>query len=106
MSDSEDFARVDIRTGKIIRAEDSGRHSCRLTIDFCGLGIKKPSARLCSNYTKEELIGRQVIAAVNLKPKQIGNFISECLVLGVPDSRGQCVLLKPDKEVDIGAKVY
>jgi len=101
--------KVDIRLGKIIEVEDfpeARNPSYKLKIDFGSeIGIKKSSAQL-TNYSKEELKGRFVLAVVNFPPKQIANFISEVLVLGVPDENKNCVLLKPDKEVDIGVRLY
>jgi len=105
----DDFMKVDIRLGKILEVEDfqeARNPSYKLKIDFGPeIGIKKSSAQL-TNYPKEDLEGRFILAVVNFPPKQIANFISEVLVLGVPDENKNCVLLKPDKEVDIGVRLY
>jgi tRNA-binding protein len=105
----EDFMEVDIRLGRIIEVEDfkeAKKPAYKLKIDFGPeIGIKRSSAQI-TNYSKEELSGRYIIAVVNFSPKQVANFISEVLVVGVPDKNGKCVLLKPDKEVDIGVRLY
>ncbi len=105
----DDFMKVDIRLGKILEVEDFKevkKPASKFKIDFGPkIGIKKSSAQI-TNYSKEELKGRFVLAVVNFPPKQIVNFMSEVLVLGVPDKNGNCVLLKPDKEVDIGVRLY
>jgi tRNA-binding protein len=106
----DDFTKVDIRVGRIIQVEDfpqARKPAYKLRIDFGPeLGIKRSSAQITSHYTKEELIGRQVIAVVNFPPKQIGPFISEVLTLGVPDSEGKVVLLSPTKDVPLGGKMF
>lgn len=94
----EDFTKIDIRTGTIIAAQlfpKAKKPAYQLTIDFGNLGIKKSSAQITTHYTIESLIGRQIIAVVNFPPKQIANFISECLVLGVYDAENEVVLLSP-----------
>ncbi len=104
----EDFEKIDIRVGMIIAVEDfrdARKPSYKLAIDFGKLGTKKSSAQI-TNYKKEELIGRQVIAVVNFPKKQIANFMSEVLTLGVPDKDGTIVLLKPDKDVELGARMF
>lgn len=105
-----DFARVDIRVGRIVAAEEfpaARKPAYKLTIDFGPeLGIRKSSAQLARLYTREELIGRQVIAVVNFPPKQIGPFMSEVLTLGVPDGTGQVVLLAPERPVPIGGRMF
>jgi tRNA-binding protein len=106
----EDFARVDIRVGRVERAEpfpEARRPSIRLWIDFGGdIGVRKSSAGLAANYSPEDLIGRQLIAVVNFPPRQIGKFMSEVLVLGVPDAAGEVVLLMPDTIVPAGGRMY
>jgi tRNA-binding protein len=105
----DDFMKVDIRLGKILEVEDfkeAKKPAYKLKIDFGPeIGIKRSSAQI-TNYSKEELKGRYILAVVNFLPKQVANFISEVLVIGVPDKNGNCVLLKPDKEVDIGVRLY
>jgi tRNA-binding protein len=106
----DDFTRVDIRVGKIIQVEDfpqARKAAYKLRIDFGpALGIKRSSAQITSHYSKEELIGKQVIAVVNFPPKQIGPFLSEVLTLGVPDDKGQVVLLSPTQDVPLGGKMF
>ena len=110
MATFEDFQKLDIRVGKIIKIEDfpeAKKPSYKLTIDFGKeIGIKKSSAQLCKNYSKENLHNKLVLCVVNFPPRQIGPFISEVLTLGVPDKNGECVLIIPNKEVPIGGKLY
>ncbi len=110
MATIDDFQKIDIRVGKIIQVEDfpeARKPSYKLTIDFGGeIGIKKSSAQLVKNYSKEELNGRLVLGVVNFPPRKIGPFTSEVLTLGVPDSEGECVLIQPEREVQIGGKLY
>ena len=99
----DDFTKVDIRCGTIIRAEvfpNAKKPAYQLHIDFGNLGIKKSSAQITAHYTTDQLIGLQIIAVVNFPPKQIANFMSECLVLGVYDLQHQVVLLTPTHAVD------
>ncbi|MFZ1527857.1 MAG: tRNA-binding protein [Ferruginibacter sp.] len=103
-----DFEKIDIRAGTIVSAEDfpnAHKPAYRLRIDFGPLGIKQSSAQLTSVYKKEELEGMQVLAVVNFPPKQIANFFSECLVLGVYNQNNEVVLLQPQQKVDNGDKV-
>jgi tRNA-binding protein len=102
---------IDIMVAKIIPVEDfpeARKPSYKLRIDFGNdIGVKKSCAQLVSNFSKEDLKGRLVLCAVNVPPKKIGPEISEVLVLGVPDKKGECVLVKPDKEeVPLGGKLY
>lgn len=112
MSDAtfDDFVKLDIRIGKIIRAEpfpEAKKPAYKLWLDFgVGIGIKKSSAQITQHYTVEELIGRHVLAVVNFPPRQIGPVKSEVLVLGVPDEMGNVVLVAPDLAVPIGARLY
>ncbi len=105
-----DFVKVDIRVGKILQVEDfpqARKPAYKLTIDFGPeIGMKKSSAQITRHYTKEELVGKLILAVVNFPPKQIGPFRSEVLVLGVPDEEENVVLLTPDKAVPIGGRMY
>lgn len=104
----EDFLKVDIRVGKIIKAEDFPevrKPAYKLAVDFGPLGIKRSSAQITKRYKKEHLAGRQIVAVVNFPPKQIGNFISEVLVLGAVTKQGDVILLKPDEEAALGDRI-
>ena len=103
-----DFEKIDIRCGTIIEVNDfhnARKPAYQLTVDFGPLGIKKSSAQITHHYTKEELLGKQVVAVVNFPVKQIANFFSECLVLGVYDENNDVVLLQTDKPVANGQKI-
>ena len=103
-----DFDKIDIRCGTICSAipfEKAKKPAYKLEIDFGLLGKKKSSAQITSHYNPEELIGKQVVAVVNFPVKQIANFFSECLVLGVYDENNQVVLLEPNKHVKNGSKI-
>lgn len=109
MASLEDFQKLDIRVGKIIAVQDfpeAKKPSYKLKIDFGELGVKQSCAQLPANYTKEELVGKLVLAVVNFPPRQIGPAVSEVLTLGVPDGKGNCVLVVPDQDVPIGGKLY
>ena len=104
----DDFAKLDIRCGTILEVTDfpqAKKPAYQLTIDFGPLGIKRSSAQITYHYPKEALKGRQVVAVVNFPPKQIANFFSECLVLGVYTHKKEVVLLTPDHKVGNGWKV-
>ncbi len=104
----EDFTKVDIRLGTILSAQSfdkAKKPAYQLEIDFGPLGIKKSSAQITQHYKTEDLIGKQIIAVVNFPPKQIANFFSECLVLGVYDNKQQVVLLHPSLSVENGSKI-
>lgn len=102
--------RVDIRVGVVVDAApfpEARKPAIKLWIDFGGeLGVKKSSAQITKYYQPEELIGRQVMAVVNFPPRQIGPMRSEVLTLGVPDSEGEVVLLRPDFDVPIGGRLF
>jgi tRNA-binding protein len=103
-----DFEKIDIRTGTILEVNDfpkAKRPAWQLTIDFGPLGIKKSSAQITDLYGRGELVGRQVLAVVNFPPRQIANFFSECLVLGVYTDKKEVVLLTPDRKVGNGWKI-
>lgn len=104
----EDFEKIDIRAGTIISVEDfpaAKRPSYKLKIDFGKEGIKKSSAQITVLYSKESLIGKQVIAIINFPPKQIADFLSECLVLGVYNEKNEVVLIQPSQVVGNGDKI-
>jgi tRNA-binding protein len=104
----DDFSKVEIRAGTIIEVKDflqAKKPAYQLTIDFGVLGHKQSSAQITHHYQKEELLNKQVVAVVNFPRKQIANFFSECLVLGVYDENNQVILLKPDKPVPNGGQV-
>jgi tRNA-binding protein len=102
-----DFEKVDIRTGTIVNAqvfEQARKPAYQLEIDFGALGILKSSAQITEMYALDDLVGRQILAVVNFPPKQIANFMSECLVLGIHTDQG-VVLLTTDKATPDGLKV-
>jgi tRNA-binding protein len=105
-----DFDRVDIRVGRIVRADEfpeARKPAYKLAIDFgTAIGIRSSSAQLTRHYRRDELEGRLVLAVVNFPPRQIGPFMSEVLTLGVPDVDGAVVLLVPDKDVPIGGRMF
>src|SRR5438477_25962 len=107
--DLADFARVDMRVGRVLEAESfpqARKPAYKLRIDFGPLGIRRSSAQLTAHYQPEDLRGRLVIAVTNFPPRQIGPIRSEVLVLGVPDADGGVVLLAPTHEVPLGGRVF
>ena len=105
-----DFHKVDIRLGTIIEAYSNDKlkkPSIILKIDFgVDIGIKKSSAQIKKNYNEIDLIGKQIIAVINFQPKQIGNILSEVLVLGLPDKDNEPILLTPPKKMKNGIRLY
>lgn len=105
----DDFEKIDIRAGTVVAVHDfpkARKPAYKLEIDFGNeIGIKRSSAQVTVHYTKEDLLNRQVIAVINFPPKQIADFISECLVLGVYDAGKDVVLLNADKKIDNGCKI-
>ena len=106
----EDFEKLEIRVGQIVEVLDfpeARNPSYKLKIDFgAEIGIKKSCAQLLANYTKEDLKNKMVLGVVNLPPRQIGPAVSEVLTLGVPDEKGNCILITPDKAAPIGGNLY
>ena len=104
-----DFEQVELRVGTITSVEDfpeARKPAYKLSIDFGEeIGVRKSSAQITHYYTKEELMGRKIIGVINFPPKQIGPFISECLVTGFYDDEGHVVLAVPDKSIQNGAKL-
>jgi tRNA-binding protein len=105
----DDFARVDMRVGRVVEVEDfpqARKPAWKLRIDFgAEIGEKRSSAQV-TNYSREELLGRLVVAVVNFPPRQIGPVRSEVLVLGASDSEGRVILLAPDADVPLGARIH
>lgn len=106
----DDFLKVDIRVGTVTRAEpfpEARKPAIKLWVDFGDeIGERKSSAQITAHYTPEDLIGRQVMAVVNFPPRQIGPFMSEILVLGLPDDTGEIVLIAPDQTVPRGGRMH
>ena len=106
----DDFLRVDMRAGRVLRAEpfpEARKPSLKLTIDFGpGVGIKRSSAQVAALYAPEALEGRMVAAVVNFPPRQIGKFLSEVLTLGFPDAEGRVVLIRPGIAVPDGGRLF
>lgn len=104
----DDFEKLDIRVGTIAEVTDfpkAKKASYQIKIDFGEAGMKQSSAQITDLYAKEELIGKQVVAIVNFPPKQIANFFSECLVLGIYTDQKEVVLLQPERKVGNGLKI-
>jgi tRNA-binding protein len=108
--DPADFDRIDIRAGRIVHAEpfpEARKPALKLRIDFGpDIGERKSSAQITTRYAPEALIGRLVLAVVNLPPRQIGPFLSEALVLGMTDEEGAVVLVAPEDDVPLGARLH
>jgi len=106
----KDFEQVELRIGTIHDVRDfpeARKPAYKLLIDFGGdISFKNSSAQITEHYSKEELIGKQILAVVNFPPKQIGPFMSECLVTGLTDTDGKVVLISPDKWVEDGSKLF
>ncbi len=104
----DDFQKVEMRIGRIVDVTDfpeARKPSYRLTIDFGPLGTKRSSAAVQPWYSKEELLGRAVVAVTNFPPRQVGPFLSEVLCLGAVESDGRVILLRPDQEGELGARI-
>ena len=104
----DDFEKIDIRTGTILEVNDfpkAKKPAYQLIIDFGPMGTKTSSAQITHHYSKETLLGKQVVAVVNFPPRQSANFFSECLVLGVYDANNQVILLQPDKTTLNGQRI-
>jgi tRNA-binding protein len=109
MDPVEAFQTLDVRVGRVVRAEPNEaarKPAYKLWVDFGPLGVKTSSAQLTARYAAAELVGRLVVAAVNLGTRKVAGFASEVLVLGVPDAQGQVVLLVPERDVPPGGRVY
>jgi len=105
----EEFEQIDMRVGRVLEAQElpaARKPAYQLLIDFGPLGQKRSSAQLTVHYTKDELVGRLVIAVVNFPPRRIAGFSSEVLVLGVPDASGAVVRLEPEQAVPLGGRVF
>ena len=105
----DDFARVDIRAGRIVRAEpfpEARKPAIKLWVDFGEIGVKRSSAQITAHYSPDALVGRMVLAVVNFPPRQIGPVLSEVLVLGLSDAEGRVVLIGPDQDVPLGARMH
>mgnify|MGYP001413584865 FL=1 len=104
------FLKVDIRVGKVVRAEpypEARKPAIKMWVDFGDeIGEKKTSAQVTAHYTPETLVGKQVLAVVNFPPRQIGKFMSEVLVLGLPDAAGEIRLIGPDGPVPLGGRMH
>lgn len=104
----DDFDKIDIRTGTIIEVTDfpkARKPAYKLKIDFGEMGIKQSSAQITTYYKKDDLVNRQVVAVINFQPKQIADFVSECLVLGVYDENKDVILLQSERTIKNGMKI-
>lgn len=105
----EDFQRVEMRVGRVVEAEsfpEARKPAYKLRIDFGPHGLRRSSAQLTAHYRPADLVGRLVVAVTNFPPRQIGPVRSEVLVLGVPDDKGEVVLLEPTMAVPLGGRVF
>ena len=110
MATFDDFLKIDIRVGRVIDAQpfqQARKPALKLMIDFGPeIGVKRSSAQIVAHYAPEALVGRQVLAVVNFPPRQIGPFVSEVLTLGVADAAGEVILVAPDAEAPLGARLH
>ncbi|MBL4872140.1 MAG: tRNA-binding protein [Rhodobacteraceae bacterium] len=108
--DFDTFLKTDIRVGRVLRAEpypEARNPSIKLWVDFgAEIGEKKTSAQITVHYTPKDLVGRMVMGVINFPPRQIGKFMSDFLILGVPDAEGGIVLLAPDQDVPLGGRMH
>lgn len=105
----DDFAKVDVRVGRIVAVEEfpqARKPAWKLRIDFGPLGVKASSAQITKLYGKEDLVGKLVLAVVNFPPRQIANFFSEVLTLGIDVAPGEIALVHPDREVPLGSRLF
>jgi len=106
----DDFLKVDIRAGRVTRAEpypEARKPAIKLWVDFgADIGERKSSAQITTHYSPEALVGRMVMGVVNFPPRQIGKFMSEVLILGVADGAGEILLIAPDQDVEPGARMH
>src|SRR5438045_4148409 len=103
----KDFEKVELRAGTVLEVHDfpqARKPSYKLKIDFGEFGIKWSSAQITKHYTKESLVGKQIVAVINFPEKQIANFFSQCLVTGFPDTNGDIVLITSEQQVPDGSK--
>lgn len=110
IAEYRDFENIDIRVGTVVKAEinqEARKPALKLWIDFGSeFGVRKTSAQIRDHYSPEDLLEKQVLAVVNFSPKQIGSFMSECLVLGLEDEKREVVLVGPDQQVPNGARLF
>ena len=109
LSSIDVFDQLDMRVGRIVAVDDfpeARKPAFKLTIDFGALGLRQSSAQIIAHYSREQLIGRLVMAVVNFPPRRIGPFVSEVLTLGVPDAQGDVVLITPEQDVPLGGRLF